>query len=181
MASISHLRDPGYRFCPCCGGALQLRAVKPGEPDRLCCAACEFVFYLDPKLAAGVMAMHEGRVLLLRRGIEPGYGRWVFPGGFVDRGEHPVQAAAREAREEAGVEVRVDGILGIYSHPPGSAIVLVVFHGEVVGGEPAALDESLDVGLFLPHELPWEQLAFTTTRQAAADFARRLGIDPPLP
>ena len=170
---------PGYRFCPRCGHALTLRCIKAGEPDRLCCSACEFIFYLDPKLAAGVLAEYRDRVVLLRRGIEPGYGAWVFPGGFVDRGEHPEQAAVRECREEAGIEVGLDGMLGIYSHPPGSAVVLVVYHGRVVSGEPVALDETLEVGLFHPKELPWAELAFATTRLAVADYVRRLGLTPP--
>lgn len=63
---------PGYRFCPRCGHPLTLRCIKAGEPDRLCCSACEFIFYLDPKLAAGVVAEYQDRVVLLRRGIEPG-------------------------------------------------------------------------------------------------------------
>jgi 8-oxo-dGTP diphosphatase len=176
---VSHVHASGYRFCPRCGHPLTPRCVKAGEPDRLCCDGCDFVFYLDPKLAAGVVTSHRGRVLLLKRAIEPAYGAWVFPGGFVDRGEHPEQAAVREAMEEAGVEVRLDGFLGIYSQPPGSAVVLVVYHGEVVGGEPQALDESLEVGLFPPEELPWAELAFATTRLAAADYVRRLGLEPP--
>jgi ADP-ribose pyrophosphatase YjhB (NUDIX family) len=171
--------DPGYRFCPRCGGPLTARCIKAGEQDRLCCDGCEFVFYLDPKLAAGAVVTVGERVLLLRRAIEPAYGAWVFPGGFVDRGEHPEEAAAREAMEEAGVEVRLDGILGIYSSPRGSPVVLVVYHGEVIGGEPAALDESLEYGLFHPAELPWEQLAFATTRMAFTDYVRRLGLTPP--
>lgn len=170
---------PGYRFCPRCGHPLTLRCIKAGEPDRLCCSACEFIFYLDPKLAAGVVAEYQDRVVLLRRGIEPGYGAWVFPGGFVDRGEHPEQAALRECREEAGIEVCLDGMLGIYSHPPGSSVVLVVYHGRVVSGEPVPLDETLEVGLFHPKELPWPELAFATTRLAVADYVKRLGLTPP--
>jgi len=176
---MSHSHDPGYRFCPRCGHPLTHRCVKAGEPDRLCCDGCGFVFYLDPKLAAGVVATCGGRVLLLRRAIEPAYGAWVFPGGFVDRGEHPEQAAAREAREEAGVEVRLDGMLGIYTHPPGSPVVLVVYRGEVTAGAPQALDESLEVGLFDPRELPWPELAFTTTRLALSDYVRWTGAEPP--
>ncbi|MFN3648784.1 MAG: NUDIX domain-containing protein [Armatimonadota bacterium] len=167
------MHDPGYRFCPRCGGGLTSRCIKAGEPDRLCCDGCEFVFYLDPKLAAGAVLTYRGRVLLLRRAIEPAYGKWIFPGGFVDRGEHPEYAAAREAMEEAGVEVRLDALLGIYSLPPGSPVVIVVYHGEVTGGEPAALDESLEVGLFHPAEIPWDDLAFATTRQALQDYLAR--------
>ncbi len=176
---MSHSHDPGYRYCPRCAHPLTSRCVKAGEPDRLCCDGCDFIFYLDPKLAAGAVVTVGERVLLLRRSIEPAYGAWVFPGGFVDRGEHPEAAAIREAREEAGVQVRVDGMLGIFSHPPGSAVVLVVYHGVVSAGEPAPLDESLEVGLFDPRELPWPQLAFSTTRLALSEYVRRLGIEPP--
>jgi ADP-ribose pyrophosphatase YjhB (NUDIX family) len=167
---MAHSHDVGYRFCPSCGGSLSPRCVKTGDPDRLCCEACDFVFYLDPKSAAGVVIRHEGRLLLIRRGIEPALGAWTFPGGFIDRGEHPRDAAAREAREEAGVEVRIDGLVGVYCDPPGSPVMLVVYHGEVTGGEPAALDECLEVGYFHVHEIPWEELAFSTTRLAMRDF-----------
>src|SRR6185369_9977206 len=108
---------PEYRYCPRCAGGLELRSVKPGDPHRLFCPGCDFIFYLDPKVAAGVLVEREGGLLLLRRGIEPGYGRWVFPGGFVDRGEHPEEAAVREAREEAGVQVALRGLVGVYQAP----------------------------------------------------------------
>jgi len=165
--------DHGYRFCPRCGSILEARCVKAGEQDRLCCAGCEFVFYLDPKLAAGVVVTVEDRVVLLRRAIEPALGAWVFPGGFVDRGEHPEEAAVREAWEEAGIRVALDGILGIYSHPPGSPVILIVYHGRILEGSPEALDESLEVGFFAAEAMPWDDLAFQTTRMALRDFVER--------
>ena len=165
-----NLRDPQY--CPHCTGQLGARALKPGEPDRLVCGRCEFVYYLDPKVAAGVVAVHERKIVLLRRAIEPAYGKWVFPGGFVDRGEHPETAAVREAREEANVEVALKGLLGVYNAPAGSAVIVVVYRGLVIGGEPLALDESLEVGCFTRDTIPWDELAFPTTRLALQDFIR---------
>src|SRR5262245_17268306 len=80
----SHL----YRFCPQCGGALERRRLKATEPERPVCTQCGFVFYLDPKIAVGtIIATDANRIVLVRRAIEPGYGKWVFPGGYVDRGE----------------------------------------------------------------------------------------------
>src|SRR5205823_3900987 len=155
---------------PHCAGELALRSVKSGDPDRLVCAGCEFIFYMDPKVAAGILVQQDGGLLLLRRAIEPGYGRWVFPGGFVDRGEHPEEAALREAREEAGVEVAVHGLVGVYQAPPGNPVVLIVYRGEVRSGEPAALDESLEARLFPLSHIPWEELAFPTTRMAVRDY-----------
>jgi len=165
-----------YHFCPACGGALTPRIVKAGEPERPVCEACGWVYYHDPKAAAGIVTVHEDRVVLLRRAIEPRYGAWVFPGGFVDRGEHPEAAAIREAREEAGVEVRVDGLLGVYHTSAGP--IVIVYRGTVVAGEPAALDESLEAGLFAPDALPWDDLAFDTTRAALEDYLRVLGLPP---
>jgi ADP-ribose pyrophosphatase YjhB (NUDIX family) len=163
-----------YRFCPSCGAALALQALKAGEPDRLVCSGCRFIFYLDPKLAVGVLLVRSGGVLLLRRGIEPGYGRWVFPGGYVDRGEHPEEAAVREALEEAGVQVELRGLVGVYNEPPASPVVLVAYRAEVVAGDPVALDESLEARLFPPAEIPWDELAFPTTRAAVRDYLRWL-------
>jgi ADP-ribose pyrophosphatase YjhB (NUDIX family) len=158
------------RYCIRCGGGMTPRALKAGEPERHVCDGCGFIFYLDPKVAAGVIVRCEGGVLLLRRAIEPSYGRWVFPGGFVDRGEHPRDAAAREAWEEAGIEVAVRELLGVYHEPPGSPVVLIVYRAELIAGTPMARDESLGFGLFAPEAIPWEDLAFPTTRAALRDY-----------
>lgn len=168
-----------YAFCPRCGAALHSRVLKPGEPERSTCPACEFVHYLDPKLAAGVVVEIDGKILLLKRGIEPAYGTWVFPGGFVDRGEHPEQAAVREAREEAGIEVNLEGLVGIYSLPPGSPVVLIVYHGVITAGIPRALDETLEAATFSPADVPWKDLAFLTTRNAVRDYLSARNLDVP--
>ena len=85
-----------YSFCPKCGGALESKVLKAFEPTRLVCSRCRFVFFLDPKVAAGALFKLDGSIVLLQRGIEPSYGKWVFPGGYVDRGETVEGAAIRE-------------------------------------------------------------------------------------
>src|SRR6476620_6980281 len=101
-----------YRFCPKCGGALEQRSLKASDPARLVCSQCGFIFYLDPKVAVGTIIETPGsRLVLVRRAIAPGYGLWVFPGGYVDRGEALTAAAIREAREESGLEIRLDGLI----------------------------------------------------------------------
>ena len=108
---------PAFRFCPVCAAPLDRRLLKAGDPERLVCPSCRFVLYLDPKVAVGtIVGRPDNEVLLLRRAIEPGYGKWVFPGGYVDRGEVIEQAALREAREECGLEVRLTGLIGMYSY-----------------------------------------------------------------
>lgn len=159
-----------YRFCPLCGTGLDSRLLKAGEPERLVCSGCDFVFYLDPKVAAGTLITIEGRLLLLRRAIEPRYGMWVFPGGFVDRGEHPEQAAIREAREEASIQVAVRRLHGVYHDPPGSPVILIVYHADLLAGTPTPADECLEVRLFAPEQIPWLDLAFPTTEAALRDY-----------
>src|SRR5688572_18050029 len=77
-----------YRYCPECGGGLEARLLKAGEPHRLVCTRCGAILYLDPKVAVGtIIRAEDTRIVLVRRAIEPGHGLWVFPGGYVDRGE----------------------------------------------------------------------------------------------
>ena len=161
-----------FRFCPRCGGALELRALKDGEPSRLVCAGCGFVFYLDPKVAACTICMLDGGIVLLRRSIEPAAGKWVFPGGFVDRGEAVSAAAERETLEEVNLKVSLMGILDVYSFP-GSPVVVIVYAAEVTGGELKACDECDEVKVFPPEKIPWSELAFESTRVALRDYVRR--------
>jgi ADP-ribose pyrophosphatase YjhB (NUDIX family) len=161
-----------YRFCPKCGIGLESKALKEGEPSRLVCPGCDFVFYLDPKVAACTICMVDGGIVLLKRGIEPQLGKWVFPGGFVDRGESVTDAAVRETREEINLKVSLTGILDVYSFP-GSDVVVVVYAAEVTGGELKACDECLEVRAFPPEALPWGELAFESTRAALKDYIHR--------
>src|SRR5262245_53335250 len=171
IAAMSDAADD-YRFCPKCGGALDSKTLKENEPQRLVCRLCDFVFFLNPKVAAGTLFQIEEKLVLLKRAIEPGYGKWVFPGGFVDRGETVIEAAIRETREEAGVDVRVRELLDVFSYS-GSPIVVVVYSADIVSGEPRAADESLELEAFAPEEIPWEELAFPSTRDALREYVRR--------
>jgi ADP-ribose pyrophosphatase YjhB (NUDIX family) len=159
-----------YSFCPMCGGDLELRSLKPTEPDRLVCARCGFIFYQDPKLAvATIIRNDDDHIVMVKRAIQPGYGKWVFPGGFVDRGEAVATAAMREAREEAGVDIRIDRLLNVYSYP-GVAPVIIVYIATMIGGRLECDDECLEVRFFAPGDIPWEELAFPSTREALREF-----------
>lgn len=158
-----------YRHCPRCGGHLEPRIVFQHDPPRLVCVACGFVFYRDPKVAAGAICRTPGGIVLLRRGIEPGHGLWVYPGGYVDRGESLQAAAARETREEIGLEVRIDRLVGVYSYP-GRPVIVVVYAAEVIGGEARGGPEALEVRTFDRAAIPWDRLAFQSTREALDDY-----------
>lgn len=164
------MHDFAYRYCPACATPLVGRVVKSGEPERPTCPACGFVYYANPKLAVGtIIRTDDGRLVLVRRAIEPGYGRWVFPGGFVDRGEPLAAAAVRETREECGLDVRLDGLVNVYSYP-GRDAVIVVYAASRVGGELRPDEESFEVALFAVDEIPWSALAFRSTRDALRDY-----------
>lgn len=144
----------GAAYCPVCG--TQLDPTR-GPGGRAECPACGYVRYENPKVATGVVAQRDGRILLVRRNHEPMLGRWSFPSGFVDAGEVVAEAAAREAREETGVEVRIDALLGVYS-TRGNPVVFIAYAGTIVSGDPTPGDEAFEVGLFAPDALP--DLAF---------------------
>ena len=167
----AHPHDDGhtYRFCPRCGGAFERRLLKTGDPERLVCTKCAYIFYLDPKIAVGTVIRTESGIVLVRRAIEPGYGKWVFPGGYVDRGEDLLSAARREAREECGLDVRIEGLVNIYSYT-GRTPVIVVYAATVVGGTLRVDDECLETGVFEPPSIPWDELAFRSTREGLRDY-----------
>ncbi len=174
MASDHHQAHHGhghieFRYCPKCGGELDKRIVKETEPKRLVCQSCGFIFYQDPKVVAGTVFTLEGGIVLLKRGVEPALGKWVFPGGYVDRGESVQDAAIRETKEESQLDVRLVGLLNVYSYPR-SPNVIVVYTAEVIGGTLTAADESLEARIFLASEVPWSELAFDSTKQALNDY-----------
>lgn len=174
-----HDDSQAYRFCPQCGGTLERRLLKATEPERLVCRACGFVFYIDPKIAVGtIIRSVSGRIVLVRRSIDPGYGKWVFPGGYVDRGESLTAAAIREAREECGLDVRLDGLVNIYSYA-GRTPVIVVYAATAIGGTLAVDDECLETAEFDTLAIPWTELAFRSTEEGLRDFLA--GLLHPIP
>lgn len=171
MPRHDHL-GAAFRFCPVCGGPLESRLLKPGDPERLVCATCGFVFYQDPKVAVGtIISAGDGRLVLVRRSIDPDYGKWVFPGGYVDRGEDIRVAAVREAREECGLDVRLDGLVNIYSYV-GRPTIIVVYAATVGGGTLRPDEECLEAALFQPSAIPWDELAFRSTREGLQDYLK---------
>jgi ADP-ribose pyrophosphatase YjhB (NUDIX family) len=176
-----HDESYAYRFCPRCGGTLERRLLKASEPERPVCTRCGFVFYIDPKIAVGtIIETSGGRLVLVRRAIEPGYGKWVFPGGYVDRGEPLTAAAIREAREECGLDVRLDGLVNIYSYP-GRAPVIVVYAATAIGGTLCVDDECLESAEFDAADIPWDDLAFQSTHDGLRDYLNGLRHPVPVP
>lgn len=161
-------------YCTACGGRLAQQFVAREGRERLVCQSCGQITYPDPKVSACTIPVIDGRVVLARRAIDPGKGLWVFPGGYMDRGETVPEAAERETWEEVNLRVRATRPVGVYSYTT-SVVVVVVYHCEVLGGDLGARDETLEVRTFGLDELPWEELAFPSTRDALRDFVAQLG------
>lgn len=146
-------------FCTQCAARLVEREI--GHRPVPVCPSCGAVHWIDPKVAAGCLVVRDARVLLVRRGIEPGLGKWVFPGGHVDRGETLEEAALRETREECGAIAVIEDLLGVFSYP-GRPVVVAVFRARLAEGspEPYPADETLEVGWFTEKEISNLDLAF---------------------
>lgn len=130
---------------------------------RAVCTACERVHYENPKIVVGSVATYEGRVLLCKRAIEPRLGFWTMPAGFMENGETTAEGARREAREEAGVEIEVGTLLGVYELTHVRQVMLV-YRATLPGPELNPGVESLEARLFEPSEIPWDELAFPTVK-----------------
>jgi ADP-ribose pyrophosphatase YjhB (NUDIX family) len=162
------MTNTDYNFCPRCGVELK-RAHLYGQMREVC-PNCQWIHFIDPKVAAGVLVMDHGRVLLVRRSGEPFRGLWTLPAGFVNSGEDPAEAAVRECLEETGLSVRVTRVYEIVpgrEHPRGADFV-IVYEAEVVGGEMKAEDDADAVEWFDQTNLP--PLAFRATQKVLQSF-----------
>jgi ADP-ribose pyrophosphatase YjhB (NUDIX family) len=148
------------KFCSECGSpAITLRIPSGDHRPRQVCGDCGTVHYQNPKIVAGCIPEWKGKILLCRRAIEPRYGWWTLPAGFMENGESTVAAAAREALEEANAIVDDLVLYAMYSLTHISQVYLM-FRGRLRGGESSAGAETLEVRLFEEAEIPWRDIAF---------------------
>lgn len=157
-------------YCSRCGSPLALGPLPAETRERLACSNCGFIAYVNPRLVVSTLPVTaDGRLVLIRRGIEPGYGWWAQPGGFLEIDETAHEGAIRETLEETGYVVEPGEVVGVYTRPQ-AAIVVIAWEARVVGGEATISDESLEVRSFAAHEIPWQKLAFQTTTWALRDW-----------
>ena len=158
-----------YRFCPVCGGGLLPKPDMDGHL-RLTCTECSFLLYINPKPSGNALVVKDGKVLLVRRSIQPYKGWWDIPGGFLEGREHPEEGARREVREETGLEVELTGLLGIFVAgnpygPPEDGTVNLYYLARPVGGALIAGSDAASTGWFAPDKLP-KNIAFRSCREA---------------
>lgn len=154
-----------FRYCPFCASPVveevRFNALRP------VCSACEFVQFLDPKVAVIALVLHGEKVLLIQRAVDPGKGEWSLPGGYMDAGEMPKEALQRELLEEVGLRTEIGELIEIFPmvNDEGDRIgIVLAFQGEPSDSPeiPFVEDDAQDAGWFRADEIPLE-LAFEST------------------
>ena len=156
-------------YCSDCGASLRRGIPEGDDRPRHICDACGAIHYQNPKIIAGCLPVWRDRILLCKRAIEPRLGYWTLPAGYMELGETLEQAASREAREEANVEVEIDGLYAIFNLPHISQ-VQVFFRARLIEERYSAGSESLEARLFREDDIPWEELSFETVRRSLRHF-----------
>lgn len=159
------------QYCCRCGANVSL-LVPPGDTlPRHVCQACGHIHYENPRLVVGCVAEWEGRILMCRRAIEPRHGYWTLPGGFMENGETTAQAAMRETLEEAGADVAVDAPFAMVNIPHINQVHLF-YRGQLRTPHFSAGEESLEVCLLAPADIPWAELAFRSVALCLERYLR---------
>lgn len=156
-------------YCSQCGEQLVEKVPAGDNRPRDVCEACDTIHYVNPKIVAGCIPVWEDRLLLCRRAIEPRAGLWTLPAGFMENGESTEQAAARETMEEACAEVDQLELYGVFSIPHISQVYMM-FRSVLVSEDFRPGPESLEVELFDPADIPWDELAFPVVRTTLERF-----------
>lgn len=146
-------------FCTRCGAGVAFVTPAGDSLPRHVCTACGHIHYENPRLIVGCVAEHEGRILLCRRAIEPRQGFWTLPAGFMENGESTAAAACRETWEEAGAHIIIDAPFAMISIAHINQVHLF-YRGRLATPEYSAGEESLEVALFAPQDIPWPELSF---------------------
>lgn len=157
------------KFCPTCGNTVH-SVIPPGDSrERLVCTHCGEVHYQNPRNIVGTVPVWDGKVLLCRRAINPRYGFWTLPAGFMELDETTTQGAARETLEEAGARVEIQGLFSLLNVPRARQ-VHIFYRARLLDLDFAAGEESLEVQLFDEASIPWSEIAFASVEQTLRFF-----------
>ena len=152
-------------YCPRCAHPLEDKFLF--RRTRRACPHCGFIFFREPKVAAGAVIERDGAVLLVRRSVDPQKGAWALPAGYMEIDEGPVAAAIRECYEETGLVVRITGLFGVYhiARDPRGAGVLILYRATIESGALKPGDDASEAAFFTPDAIP-RNIAFASTRRA---------------
>ncbi len=157
------------KFCSSCGHGIVHQVPSDDNRPRAICTHCETIHYVNPRLILGTLSTWQDQILLCRRAIEPRAGLWTLPAGFMELGESTEAGALRETLEEAGAEAKIQDLFAIFDIPHVEQVHLF-FRADLVSPTLAPGVESLEARLFRAEELPWDELAFESVRQALELF-----------
>jgi ADP-ribose pyrophosphatase YjhB (NUDIX family) len=152
------------KFCSVCGH-LVAQSIPPGDNRlRYCCPSCNTIHYQNPRMVVGTLPVSGSKVLLCKRAIEPRYGYWTLPAGFMELGETTGDGAARETAEEAGAHIEMGELYSLIDVPHVDQVHLF-FHARLLDEDFAPGVESLEVKMFEERDVPWDSIAFRTVAQ----------------
>lgn len=151
------------KYCSQCGSDIVVKIPEDDDRPRHVCKSCEIIHYQNPKIVAGCLPIWEDKVLLCKRAIEPRYGYWTLPAGFMELGETTLEAATRETSEEANARVELEGLYALMNLPHVDQVYMM-FRSRLLDLDFSPGSESLAVELFEEDEIPWDKIAFTTIR-----------------
>ena len=157
------------KFCCECGSQVSQSIPLGDNRLRFVCTNCDAIHYQNPKMVVGCLPEWEDKVLLCKRAIEPQYGKWTLPAGFMENGETTLQGALRETWEEAGARVEISHLFTLYNLPHISQVYLM-FRARLLDLDFAAGEESLEVALFTEAEIPWDEIAFLTIEKTLRQY-----------
>lgn len=157
------------KFCSHCGGLNQLSIPKGDNRERSVCSQCGFIHYQNPNIICGCLPIYKNKVLLCKRAIEPRFGFWTLPAGFMENGETLQEGAQRETWEEAKATLENMTLYSIFNLPNINQ-VYIIFKADVVDGIHAVGEESLETRFYEEHEIPWDNLAFPTITKTLKRF-----------
>jgi len=171
------LFSPALNFCSVCGKATETRVPEGDNRPRAVCPGCNTIHYQNPKIVVGCLPVWEDKILICKRAIEPRYGLWTLPAGFMENGESVAEGAMREAVEEANAKVEITQLYTTYSIPSISQ-VYIMFLARLLDPDVSAGPESLEVKLVTEDEIPWDQLAFVMVKRTLRHFLedRKTGV-----
>jgi ADP-ribose pyrophosphatase YjhB (NUDIX family) len=149
------------KFCSACGKPVTIRVPEGDNMPRHVCDHCDAIHYQNPKIIVGTLPVWEGKILLCKRAIEPRYGCWTLPAGFMENAETLEQGALRESREEANANLELDGLFSVFSLTHVNQIY-VMYRARLLDMDFSPGSESLEVELFDEKDIPWNELAFRT-------------------
>ena len=156
-------------FCIKCGASVSMIVPDGDTRERAVCDNCGYIHYVNPRIVTGCLPVHKDQVLLCKRAIEPRYGFWTLPAGYLENGETVAVGAARETMEEANANVTGLELYTVFSLPHISQIYMF-FLSELNKAEFSSGEESLEVKLFSEDEIPWDSLSFPVVTQTLEFF-----------